>query len=208
MFLCPWYRGEQVLWVVQLTFTISIFFSSIAKRSYHMPLKQQEKSLKSPLPPTSQIVGLGDLAKDPHEVLSGCCRKRIKEKWIKETDSAYYRLAKQGDLWKHYTPVTMKSSPAAYVAPDSYVSSLPDYMIHRELKADDHHGNSYKTRRGPFDFDVESVWQWDIEDKENAEKKKVGWRGMICVSHKCCRYSLRTRNGFPPHYMVLILKCD
>uniref|UniRef100_A0A8C8BDF4 Uncharacterized protein n=1 Tax=Otus sunia TaxID=257818 RepID=A0A8C8BDF4_9STRI len=150
-----------------------------------------------PLPPTSQFPGLGDLVKDPHEVPSGCWRT-----WIKETDSAYYRL-----LWKHYTPVTMKSSPAAYATPDwyshcssppvtneprSYVSSLPDYMIHREFKADDHHGNSYKTRRGPFHFDMKSVWQQDAEDKENTEKKKVGWRGTLgcCFVCRACEDTL------------------
>ncbi|KFP15898.1 Uncharacterized protein C7orf57, partial [Egretta garzetta] len=137
-------------------------------------------------PPTSQIPGLSDLAKAPHEVPSGCRRK-----WIKETDSAYVRLAKQGgrpDLLKHYAPVTRRSFPAAHAAPDWYshcsnspatdkprsiVSSLPDYMIHREFKADDHHGNSYEPRRGPFDFDMKSVWQRDAEDKENTEKMKV-----------------------------------
>ncbi|XP_027499878.1 uncharacterized protein C7orf57 homolog isoform X1 [Corapipo altera] len=147
-----------------------------------MPPKQSEKS---PLPPTSQ--SLSDLSKAPHEVPpSGCLKK-----WIKDTDSAYVRLAKQGgqpDLLKHYTPVIMKSPSAAYAAPDWYlhhtsppamdepwssVSSLPEYIIHREFKADDHHGNTYEARRGPFDFDTKSVWQRDAEDKENAEKKKV-----------------------------------
>ncbi|XP_041267628.1 uncharacterized protein C7orf57 homolog [Onychostruthus taczanowskii] len=147
-----------------------------------MPLKQPEKS---PLP--SQILGLSDFSRAPHEVaLSGCHRK-----WIKETDSAYVRLAKQGgrpDLLRHYTPVVMKSPPPAYAVPDWYshsanparaektqgcVSSLPDYMVHREFIADDHHSKSYETRRGPFEFDTESVWQREAEDKEHAEKKKV-----------------------------------
>ncbi|KAK4826461.1 hypothetical protein QYF61_009188 [Mycteria americana] len=101
-----------------------------------------------------------------------------------ETDSAYVRLAKQGgrpDLLKHYTPVTRRSSLAAYAAPDchSHCSNLPatadpqQIMIRREFKADDHHGNSYEPRRGPFDLDVQSVWQRDAEDKENAKTKKV-----------------------------------
>ncbi|XP_010116096.1 PREDICTED: uncharacterized protein C7orf57 homolog [Chlamydotis macqueenii] len=153
-----------------------------------MPLTRPEKLVnsKSTLLPTPQILGLGDLAKAPHEMPS-----RGRRKWIKETDSAYIKLAKQGgqpDLLKHYTPVAMKSSPAPCAAPDWYlhcsnppateeprscISSIPDYMIHKEFKADDHHGNSYKPRRGPFDFDTKSVWQRDAEDKENAEKKKV-----------------------------------
>ncbi|KFU85696.1 Uncharacterized protein C7orf57, partial [Chaetura pelagica] len=135
-------------------------------------------------PPMSQIPGLGDFAKAPHEVPSRCHRK-----WIKETDSAYVRLAKQGgqpDLLKH-CPVTVESPPATNAAPDwyshcsnspaadeprSYVSSLPDYMIHKEFKADEHQGNTYETKRGPFDFDMKSVWQRDAEDKDKTEKMK------------------------------------
>ncbi|XP_027734758.1 uncharacterized protein C7orf57 homolog isoform X2 [Empidonax traillii] len=146
-----------------------------------MPLKQPEKS---PLP---QHPSLSYLLKAPHEVPPSGCYK----KWIKETDSAYVRLAKQGgqpDLLEHDTPVVTKSPSAAYAAPDWYLhhtsppemdeprssaSSLPEYMIHREFKADDHRGNSYEARRGPFDFDTKSVWQRDAEDKENTEKKKM-----------------------------------
>lgn len=58
-----------------------------------MPLKPPVKFVtsRSTLPPTSQIPGLGYLAEAPHEVPSGCRRK-----WIKESDSAYVKLAKQG----------------------------------------------------------------------------------------------------------------
>ncbi|KFO76093.1 Uncharacterized protein C7orf57, partial [Cuculus canorus] len=103
-----------------------------------------------------------------------------------ETDSAYVRVARQGvrpELLKCYTPMTMKSSPAGCAnwylqcsnppapnKPWSSVSSLPDYMIHREFKADGHHGNSYETRRGPSDFDMKSVWQRPA--KENTKKIK------------------------------------
>ncbi|XP_064362754.1 uncharacterized protein C7orf57 homolog isoform X3 [Dromaius novaehollandiae] len=155
---------------------------------YHMPLKQPEKLVNSeiPLPPTSQIPGLSDLAEPHNEKMFGGRRK-----WIKDTDSEYVKLAKQGgqpDLLKHYTPVTRKSSPVAYAAPDwyshrsnppttnepqNYVSMIPDYMIHEEFKGGDHHSNNYETRRAPFDFDMKSVWERDAEDKENIEKKKV-----------------------------------
>lgn len=52
-------------------------------------------------------------------------------------------------------------------------------MVHREFVADDHRSHSYETRRGPFDFDTKSVWQREAEDKESAEKKKVGWRSTL-----------------------------
>nr|XP_013808201.1 PREDICTED: uncharacterized protein C7orf57 homolog [Apteryx mantelli mantelli] len=162
--------------------------SLLLKWYYHIPLKEPEKSVNSgiPLPPPSQIPGLSDLAEPQNEKMFGGRRK-----WIKDTDSEYVKLAKQGgrpDLLKHYTPVTRKSSPVAYAAPDwyshrsnppttnepqNYVSTIPDYMIHEEFKAGDHHSNSYETRRAPFDFDTKSVWQRDAEDKENTEKKKV-----------------------------------
>ncbi|XP_034617206.1 uncharacterized protein C7orf57 homolog isoform X3 [Trachemys scripta elegans] len=115
---------------------------------YHVPLKRSEKSVNSeiPVPPPSQIP----------------------------------------DLLKHFTPNTRKTSPVAYAAPDWYthpskpppddeskahVSSMPDYMVHEEFKSDQLNGN-YETKRGPFDFDMKSIWQRDAEDKENKEKKK------------------------------------
>ncbi|KAM9387438.1 uncharacterized protein C7orf57 homolog [Phaethornis superciliosus] len=134
----------------------------------------------------SQIPGLGDLEEEPKELPSGCHRK-----WIRETDSAYVKLAKQGgqpDLLKHCAHVSKESSKSAYAAPAwyshcpnppatdeprSYVSSLPDYMIHKEFNAADYHGDAYKSKRGPFDFDMKSVWQRDADDKEEAEKKKI-----------------------------------
>ncbi|XP_043396411.1 uncharacterized protein C7orf57 homolog isoform X5 [Chelonia mydas] len=81
---------------------------------------------------------------------------------------------------------TRKTSPVSYAAPDWYthhskpptddeskahVSSMPDYMVHEEFKSDQLNGN-YETKRGPFDFDIKSIWQRDAEDKENKEKKK------------------------------------
>ncbi|XP_019396721.1 PREDICTED: uncharacterized protein C7orf57 homolog isoform X2 [Crocodylus porosus] len=150
----------------------------------HVPLKPSEKS-EIPLPPKSQIPGLGDFMEPSSEITFGGRRK-----WIKDTDSEYVKLAKQGgqpDLLKYYPPTTRKSSPVAYALPDwyihhtktpvideskTYVSSMPDYMVHEEFKSEQQNSN-YETKQGPFDFDVKSVWQRDAEDKENKEKKKV-----------------------------------
>ncbi|XP_042725828.1 uncharacterized protein C7orf57 homolog [Lagopus leucura] len=184
-----------------------------------MPVEQPEKLTNSeiPHPPTSQIPGLGDLAKAHNEGMLGCRRR-----WIKDTDSAYIRLAKQGgrpDLLKHYAPVTRKSTPVAYAAPDWYlhhssppatneprnsISTLPDYMVHKEFN-DDHHRSNYETRRGPFDFDTKSVWQRDAEDKENTEKKKVKLPAInakypsrtanVCMNKE---FSGKNKLSFPP----------
>ena len=36
-----------------------------------------------------------------------------------------------------------------------------------------------REERRPFDLAVQKFWHRDAEDKENAEKKKVGWRGTL-----------------------------
>ncbi|XP_074214771.1 uncharacterized protein C7orf57 homolog isoform X3 [Camelus bactrianus] len=89
-------------------------------------------------------------------------------------------------LLKHFAPGTRKGSPAAYSLPDWYVHhskpptteqrpipavSLPDYMVYQEFSPDRADG-SYECRRGPFDFDVKTVWQREAEELEK-EKKKV-----------------------------------
>ncbi|XP_031300843.2 uncharacterized protein C7orf57 homolog isoform X1 [Camelus dromedarius] len=149
---------------------------------YHLPVKRSEKAVDAP--PVSQIPGLSGLREAPNGHTPGTRRY-----WIKETDSEYVKLAKQGgrpDLLKHFAPGTRKGSPAAYSLPDWYVHhskpptaeqrpipavSLPDYMVYQEFSPDRADG-SYECRRGPFDFDVKTVWQREAEELEK-EKKKV-----------------------------------
>ncbi|KAG8572305.1 hypothetical protein GDO81_012011 [Engystomops pustulosus] len=85
---------------------------------YHAPLKETEKTSKVDIPPTSQIPGLSDLA-EPHNELKTEGRK----KWIRETDSDYVKLAKQGgrpDLLKHVDPSPKKTQAVTYAPPDWY----------------------------------------------------------------------------------------
>ncbi|XP_032730911.1 uncharacterized protein C7orf57 homolog isoform X2 [Lontra canadensis] len=149
---------------------------------YHLPVKQSDKPVD--VPPASQIPGLSDLREPPNGHLPGSRRY-----WVKETDSEYVKLAKQGgrpDLLKHFVPGTRKGSPVAYSLPDWYVHhskpptaeqrqipavSMPDYMVYEEFNPQQSNG-SYESRRGPFDFDVKTVWQREAEDREK-EKKKV-----------------------------------
>ncbi|KAM9077339.1 uncharacterized protein C7orf57 homolog isoform 1-T2 [Megaptera novaeangliae] len=149
---------------------------------YHLPVKRSEKAVDAP--PASQIPGLSDLREAP----SGHTL-RERRYLVKETDSEYVKLAKQGgqpDLLKHFAPGTTKGSPVAYSLPDWYVHhsqpptadrrqvpavSIPDYMVYEESNPDHVSGN-YESRRGPFDFDMKSVWQREAEELEK-EKKKV-----------------------------------
>ncbi|XP_076974955.1 uncharacterized protein C7orf57 homolog isoform X2 [Tamandua tetradactyla] len=148
---------------------------------YHLPAKQSEKPVDAP--PASQIPGLSNLG-DSHNGNTVTTRRY----WIKETDSEYVKLAKQGgrpDLLKHFAPGTRKGSPVAYSMPDWYIHhskpptanqrevpaiSMPDYMVYEEFNPDQANG-SYESRRGPFDFDMKTVWQREAEELE--EKKKV-----------------------------------
>ncbi|XP_054847600.1 LOW QUALITY PROTEIN: uncharacterized protein C7orf57 homolog [Eublepharis macularius] len=151
---------------------------------YHIPLKRSEAPVNSegPPQPASQIPGLGDIGESHSEITFGGRRR-----WIKDTDSEYVKLAKQGgqpDLLRHFTPMPRKMSVMSYAPPDWYmhhskpladesklrVSNMPDYMTHEEFKTEQ--AASYEPKRGPFDFDMKSVWQRDAEDKENKEKKE------------------------------------
>lgn len=56
---------------------------------YHLPVKRSEKPVGAP--PASQIPGLSDMRDSPSVNLP-----RARRYWIKETDSEYVKLAKQG----------------------------------------------------------------------------------------------------------------
>ncbi|XP_030065321.1 uncharacterized protein C7orf57 homolog [Microcaecilia unicolor] len=150
---------------------------------YHAPPKQPEKPITTDIP-LSQIPGLSDFSESEQGT-------EHRKKWIRDTDSEYVKLAKQGgrpDLLKHYTHVPNKSSVKhiAYAAPDWYVHeevaskaevaqpTLPSYMIHEDFKHE-HQNNKYESRRGPFDYDVKTVWQREADEneKDNKEERKV-----------------------------------
>ncbi|XP_006162000.1 uncharacterized protein C7orf57 homolog isoform X2 [Tupaia chinensis] len=149
---------------------------------YHLPVKRSEKAVDAP--PASQIPGLSNLGESQNG--NALATRRY---WIKETDSEYVKLAKQGgrpDLLKHFAAGTRKGSPVTYSLPDWYIHhskpptadqrevpaiSMPDYMVYEEFQPDQANG-SYESRRGPFDFDMKTVWQREAEELEK-EKKKV-----------------------------------
>ncbi|XP_032094116.1 uncharacterized protein C7orf57 homolog isoform X1 [Thamnophis elegans] len=158
---------------------------------YHIPLKRSEEQVSSEVAqqPTSQIPGLGDFGDTHNDITFGGRRK-----WIKDTDSEYVKLAKQGgrpDLLRHLPPTPQKVSLGPYGAPEwyshhskkaandskSHSPAIPDYMIHEEFKSDQ--PASYEPKKGPFDFDMKSVWQRDAEDKENKEKREIKLPAII-----------------------------
>uniref|UniRef100_A0A8C5MTP8 Uncharacterized protein n=1 Tax=Leptobrachium leishanense TaxID=445787 RepID=A0A8C5MTP8_9ANUR len=112
--------------------------------------------------PTSQIPGLSAEVQDEEQKLDP-------KKIIKEYDSDYVKLAKQGghkDLLAQNEDDPTKTSPVTYNAPNWYsdvtaghqkeksrapARKMPDYMVHEELE--DQNEYKYKTRSGHFDFD-------------------------------------------------------
>ncbi|XP_037661250.1 uncharacterized protein C7orf57-like [Choloepus didactylus] len=148
---------------------------------YHLPAKWSEKAVEAP--PASQILGLNDLG-ESHNGNTFVTRRY----WIKETDSEYVKLAKQGgrpDLLKHFGPGTRKGSPVTYSMPDWYIHHskpptadqrevpavfMPDYMVYEEFSPSQANGIYESRRGGPFDFDMKTIWQ---RAEELEERKKV-----------------------------------
>lgn len=51
--------------------------------------------------------------------------------------------------------------------------SIPDYMVYEESNPDHASGN-YESRRGPFDFDMKTVWQREAEGLVKEKRKVTG----------------------------------
>ncbi|MBZ3880708.1 hypothetical protein SUZIE_159290 [Sciurus carolinensis] len=49
---------------------------------------------------------------------------------------------------------------------------MPDYMVYEEFSPGQAN-SSYESRRGPFNFDMKTVWQREAEELEKEKKKKV-----------------------------------
>ncbi|XP_048471212.1 uncharacterized protein C7orf57-like [Rhincodon typus] len=148
---------------------------------YHIPQKptKVDKS-QVQLPPTSQIPGLSKLA-EPHKEITFDSRKL----WIRDTDSDYVKLAKQGgraDLLKHYSPPPRKSSPVPCSQPEWFVHAppssknkevptwyLPEYMVHEEFIRSPSQNKSGKLPHDPDKTALEK----DTEDNEKENKVKL-----------------------------------
>ncbi|XP_072365875.1 uncharacterized protein C7orf57-like isoform X4 [Scyliorhinus torazame] len=148
---------------------------------YHIPQKST-KTDKSQvqLPPTSQIPGLSKLA-EPHKEINFASRRL----WIKDTDSDYIKLAKQGgraDLLKHHSPPPRKSPPAPCSQPEWFVHAppssknkevskwyLPEYMIHEEFIPSPSNSKPGKLLHDPDKTALEK----EVEDNEKENKGKL-----------------------------------
>ncbi|KAM5302749.1 uncharacterized protein C7orf57 homolog isoform 8-T9 [Glossophaga mutica] len=131
---------------------------------YHLPVRRSEKAVDAP--PVSQIPGLSAFRDPPSGHTLGTRRY-----WVKETDSEYVKLAKQGgrpDLLMHLAPGTMSGTGTRKGSPATY--SLPDWYIHHS-KPPTAGQRHYESRRGPFDFDRKTVWQREAEELETKKKK-------------------------------------
>ncbi|XP_036896963.1 uncharacterized protein C7orf57 homolog isoform X4 [Sturnira hondurensis] len=131
---------------------------------YHLPVRRSEKAVDAP--PVSQIPGLSAFREPPSGHMLGTRRY-----WVKETDSEYVKLAKQGgrpDLLMHLAPGMASGTGTRKASPVTY--SLPDWYIHHS-KPPTAGQRHYESRRGPFDFDMKTVWQREAEELETKKKK-------------------------------------
>ncbi|XP_051871629.1 uncharacterized protein C7orf57-like isoform X3 [Pristis pectinata] len=148
---------------------------------YHIPRKPNKTEKNQvQLPPTSQIPGLSDLA-EPHKEITFDSRRL----WIRDTDSDYVKLAKQGgraDLLKHYSPPLRKSPPIPCLQPEWFTHAppstktkevpkwyLPEYMVHEEFIPS---SSDNKSERILHDSDKTTL-EKEAEDNEKENEAKV-----------------------------------
>lgn len=152
---------------------------------YHAPKKRQSQEQVF-APPASQIPGLSELEPQPEEI--------PKSSWIKETDTKYIQLCKQGgrqDLLVMRPPKSKPSEPKGYprvdwfylednrkedeadLAKRPWEFSLPEYMVHDEYQpegpcADDE--LPYRPKRLPYASNTKTIYE---SEKHNPSDKKV-----------------------------------
>lgn len=114
----------------------------------------------------------------------GVCRGR--------KDGVCYLEAERetGEGGGQVAPGSVEVSPCFHRAPAAY---MPDYMVHEEYTPDPA-DRTHEPRRGPFDFDVKTVWQRETEQLEKERKQVTGaimdgtaplcWR--LPESVRCC----------------------
>lgn len=142
---------------------------------YHAPAKVTNREPVIP-PPPSQIPGLSNLPDEAPE-------ENRNKMWIKDTDSPYIKLAKQGgrpDLLRYMSPKPPSEKPKGYPRCDWYyhddiladeepkqpaedhVFMLPDYMVHQEWPAQKQQEQTEAVERqanpAPFAYDQKSAF--------------------------------------------------
>ncbi|XP_078621682.1 uncharacterized protein C7orf57-like [Branchiostoma floridae x Branchiostoma japonicum] len=144
---------------------------------YHAPLKSKKDSAQVAVPPASQIPGLSQLPPDmPYDD-----DPAAKRKWIRDTDTKYIKLAKQGgrqDLLRYRSPPDRTKGPVPYPRVDWFdhdvpqeeeeeplprTFALPEYMVHEEFIPSPQRQIEGK-KRAPFSTDSKTVWQRDDTD--------------------------------------------
>jgi len=172
---------------------------------YHAPrtnvTEKPEKAL-----PVSQIPGIGDLDHtpvDPHEDI------HLRRKWIRETDSKYVKLAKEGgrkDLFiyrehrpsekgaVHYPRVDwfdhqngkienktddMNNSPGT-----TYKSSFPEWYVHEEATCKQDSNTPSKNKRQIIAFDDMSCWKREAAEEEERRIKSTPLKFPSLVKNK------------------------
>ncbi|CAH1248873.1 C7orf57 [Branchiostoma lanceolatum] len=142
---------------------------------YHAPLKSKKDSAQVSVPPASQIPGLSQMPADPLDI-----DPAAKRKWIRDTDTKYIKLAKQGgrqDLLRYRSPPDRTKGPVPYPRVDwfdhdmpqeedeplPHTFALPEYMVHEEFTPSPQRQQEGR-KKAPFSTDNKTVWQRDDTD--------------------------------------------
>lgn len=162
---------------------------------YHSPNTGKTENPQYSIP-VSQIPGIGDLDKspiDPHGDI------RLRRKWIRETDSKYVRLAKEGgrkDLfnYREHKPSSKGAVPYPrvdwfdhrkdhspeiaeeqnYTTGSTYRSAYPEWYVHEVNSYRQAPSSCEKADRQIIAFDDMSHWKREaVEEEERQEKSTL-----------------------------------
>jgi len=138
----------------------------------HPPNKRTEKKAVDP-PPASQIPGLGHM---PDEVAMASDDDRtFKRKWIRETDSKYVQMAKQGGrrgLLSFREPKPSAAEAVPYPRVDWFDHEHPD-----EQEEEHVHQTEELQRHEPQKPGYRVLPNWYVHDQEGDEQTMQGeWR--------------------------------
>lgn len=161
---------------------------------YHAPITKKTEKPEKVLP-VSQIPGFGDLDNSQVDLHNDI---HLRRKWIRETDSKYVKLAKEGgrkdlfiyrehkpsergivqyprvDWFDHYVENSQnKTEDEKDLSATTYKSSFPEWYVHDDASYRQEIENPSKKKRQILAFDDMSYWKREAAEEEKRRTKST-----------------------------------
>ncbi|XP_065052316.1 uncharacterized protein LOC135681672 [Rhopilema esculentum] len=177
---------------------------------YHAPRTNKDKSTKSSQAiPVSQIPGIGDLDNSPLDLGENI---HLRRKWIRETDSKYVKLAKQGGrkdifIYREHKPsskgavhyprvdwfdhenqsIAHDQNSTEVEIPTTYKSAYPEWYIHElneQNQRTQEQNTSIKKKQQILAFDDMSYWKREAVEQQERKVKSTPLKLPSLVKNK------------------------